>query len=126
MPTFFAIFIGGGLGASARHFLSAALIRYQILFSPWAILAVNLLGCFLIGLLAAVLMRQPQPLWRLFIITGFLGGFTTYSSYILDLIQLGVKHLPSALLYLSIHLIGGLLLCGLGIFLGKMLSHFFY
>lgn len=117
MKTILLLFIGGGIGASARHSLSILLNRFGII-APWPILAVNLLGCFLIGLLAPLFTQTSSM--RLFLITGILGGFTTYSSYTLDLLQyLEKQELLTALIYLFAHLLGGLLCATLGICLGK-------
>jgi CrcB protein len=85
MNGFVAVFLGGGLGAAARHgvnLLSAqAGTRY-----PWGTLAINLLGSLLIGVLAEwfALRAQLPPSLRLFLITGVLGGFTTFSAFSLE------------------------------------------
>lgn len=113
------VFLGGGLGAAFRHAASLALARAG-LAAPWPILAVNLAGCFGIGLLAALFLNHSASPWRLLLITGFLGGFTTYSSYILDLLNLAdARHFAAAALYLSVHLIGGLILAAAGVFIGR-------
>lgn len=78
-----AVFIGGGLGAAFRHGLSAAMGPAG---SPWSILAVNLLGALGIGLIAGIgahVFSLP-PLARGFLVTGILGGFTTFSAFSLD------------------------------------------
>ncbi len=56
---------------------------------PWGVLAVNLSGCFLIGIVAAVLIDRPaEDKLRLLVITGFLGSFTTFSAFGLDTYEL--------------------------------------
>jgi fluoride exporter len=86
MNGFLAVFLGGGLGAVARHGVN--LLSAQVLSSrfPWGTLAVNVLGSLLIGVLAeyfSLRAQLPQPL-RLFLITGVLGGFTTFSAFSLE------------------------------------------
>ncbi|MBG0816295.1 CrcB family protein [Planomonospora sp. ID82291] len=87
-----AVACGGALGALARHGLGAALPTAPGAF-PWTTLAVNLLGCLLIGALVVVLAAlEPHPLAGPFLSTGVLGGFTTFSSFAVDteaLIRLG-------------------------------------
>jgi CrcB protein len=71
---------GGALGAAARYGLVVAWPTPAGGF-PWAILAVNISGCLLIGFLMAF---QPPMMARLFLGTGVLGGYTTFSAYTLD------------------------------------------
>jgi len=86
MNGFLMVFLGGGLGAAARHGVN--LLSAQVVGSrfPWGTLAINVLGSLLIGVLAewfALRTQLPQPL-RLFLITGVLGGFTTFSAFSLE------------------------------------------
>jgi len=80
------VFLGGGLGAAARHGVN--LLSGQVAGSrfPWGTLAINVIGSLLIGVLAewfALRVQLPQSL-RLFLITGVLGGFTTFSGFSLE------------------------------------------
>jgi CrcB protein len=74
--------VGSFLGGSARYAVSR-LIRYAGTGFPWATFAVNMLGCLLIGLLGGMVMRHPNvPSWLpLLLMTGFCGGFTTFSTF---------------------------------------------
>ncbi len=93
-PTFYAggvimkylcILIGSGTGGLARYLLSRGVCSLSPDFFPFGTLAVNLTGCFLIGLLSAFFERWIiSPELRLFIFTGFLGGFTTFSTFCLE------------------------------------------
>lgn len=108
------IFIGGGLGACTRAALQTLSDKWLHLQSHWAILAVNLLGCLLIGMVAEPLLKLENAAWRLLIITGFLGGFTTYSSFILDFLKLAHSAPLAAAYHLAAHLLGGIAACLLG------------
>ena len=77
------IAVGGGLGSLARYLAGIAIMtRYAGRF-PWGTLTVNVTGSFLIGLLMTILTQrfQPHPYWRLLLVVGFLGGYTTFSSF---------------------------------------------
>ncbi len=79
------VFAGGGLGAVLRFAASRLGARLLGPGFPWATLAVNLIGCFLIGAAAGLLERQLlPPRTRPLFIVGFLGGLTTFSSYAFD------------------------------------------
>jgi fluoride exporter len=76
------VMMGGGIGSLARY-LAGSLIagRFGGLF-PLGTLVVNVTGSFLIGLLMTLLTeRLPDPNWRLLLVVGFLGGYTTFSSF---------------------------------------------
>jgi fluoride exporter len=81
--------LGGGLGSAARYTFNATLTRWLGDQFPWGILLANVLGCFVMGLVAACLLRLPMnDTPRLFIATGFLGGFTTFSAFAFDTLKL--------------------------------------
>jgi CrcB protein len=74
---------GGGAGSLARYVAGAAIMaRFGARF-PWGTLAVNVSGCFLIGLLMTLLTERfsPGTNWRPLLVIGFLGGYTTFSSF---------------------------------------------
>lgn len=85
--------LGGAIGALARYAVEVAL-PWQSSGWPWAVFIVNILGCLAIGLATGVLADArargaavPQW-WRPLVVTGFLGGFTTFSTYILEVVVL--------------------------------------
>ena len=84
--TVIAVGIGGALGALCRYWTLMGFERWSG-HCPWGTLGVNVAGCFVMGALAEVmtLIWSPAPEIRAFLMTGFLGGFTTFSSYALDI-----------------------------------------
>lgn len=78
---------GGFLGAVARYLAGVGLHRWLGMGFPWGTLAVNLIGCFVIGAAAPALDARPVPA-RVFVITGILGGFTTFSAFGAETVEL--------------------------------------
>ena len=82
------VFLGGGIGAAARHGVNIAAGRAFGLNFPFGTLTVNVVGSFLMGVLVAFLAFKAGAGWtqhtRLFLTTGILGGFTTFSAFSLD------------------------------------------
>lgn len=83
-----AISVGASVGALARWGLGLWLSPGGLI--PWGTLAANLIGGYLIGICLAVFQALPQldPAWRLAIVTGFLGGLTTFSSFSAEVVSL--------------------------------------
>lgn len=81
-------------------------------------IGINLTGCMAIGILWALFLHFNVPKsWYLFLITGFLGGYTTYSAFTLDaLLLMQNGRWLMMLAYVAITVIGGLGLCGMGLF----------
>ncbi len=84
---FALVALGGALGAAARYGVGLAVASLRWSAFPWATVAVNISGSFLLGLLAALLTNRssasPEAL-RLFFGVGFLGAYTTFSTYEMD------------------------------------------
>src|SRR3981189_1843303 len=84
--TYLLVFIGGGLGAALRHGVNVAFARWFGTAFPFATLTENVAGSLVMGLLAGYFAFKggaPQA-WRLFLTTGVLGGYTTFSAFSLD------------------------------------------
>jgi fluoride exporter len=82
MPQILIVFIGGGLGSICRYLLSKAIDRHFEFTFPLATLVVNVLGCFLIGVIYAIAEKyRISNNWNLLFTTGFCGGFTTFSTF---------------------------------------------
>lgn len=90
MTAALAVFFGAGLGGVCRHGVNLAVARWLGTGFPFGTLAANLLGGLLMGLLVESLARgfEPAPTLRLFLATGVLGGFTTFSAFSLDVVLL--------------------------------------
>jgi CrcB protein len=86
------VFLGGGIGAAARHGVNIGAARLFGVNFPFGTLTVNVVGSFVMGLLAAYFAFKAGAGWtqhtRLFLATGVLGGFTTFSAFSLDTVLL--------------------------------------
>jgi fluoride exporter len=110
-----AICIGASLGALARWGLGLWLTTAAF---PYGTLASNLIGGYLIGIAVALFQAMPQldPVWRLLLITGFLGGLTTFSSFSAEVVAMLMnERLAMALGTAALHVCGSLFLTWLGI-----------
>ncbi len=113
--------LGGAIGAAARFGVVSAWRAWspdrpgEAAF-PWGTLAVNLLGCAAIGLLAACLPAYAErPAWRVFWLVGVLGGFTTFSSFAHEVHELlAFGRAGAAVAYVAGSLLGGLALAWVG------------
>ncbi|CNF53458.1 fluoride efflux transporter CrcB [Yersinia similis] len=87
--TLLAVFIGGGVGSTARWLLSLKLNSASA-HLPVGTLIVNLIGAFIIGLTLAIFSRMTHidPVWKLLITTGFCGGLTTFSTFSVEVVYL--------------------------------------
>ncbi len=109
--------LGGALGALARWGVAEALPRPDGGW-PWATLLVNLTGCLLIGVLTGALAnRSPEPAWaRPFLAVGVLGGFTTFSAFAVEVVEIGdAGALAPAAGYVLASVVGGVLAVAAGI-----------
>jgi len=84
--SYLLVFFGGGLGASLRHFMNLACARAFGTAFPWGTFIINISGSTVMGLIAGYLAFKggASQHWRLFLMTGILGGYTTFSAFSLD------------------------------------------
>jgi CrcB protein len=109
--------LGGALGALARWGVGLALPRPDDGW-PWATLLVNLTGCLVMGVLVGALARRDvEPVWvRPFLAVGVLGGYTTYSAFALEVVELtdaGAAALAAG--YVLVSVLGGVLAVAAGV-----------
>ena len=111
-----AICIGASVGALSRWGLALWLTPGGVI--PWGTLAANLIGGYLIGVCIAVFQSMPQldPIWRLLLVTGFLGGLTTFSTFSAEVVvYLLEERYGLAAGTALLHLLGSLLMTAAGI-----------
>jgi CrcB protein len=112
-----AVALGGAIGGSARYGVGR-LLEVNLGAWPWATLAVNVLGCFAAGLLVAGVVEHPSAhaLARPFLVTGFLGGFTTMSALAVETRAIAVDGAGPvvAVAYVAASLAAGLVAVRLG------------
>ncbi len=117
MISVLAICLGASVGALLRWRLGLWLSTPGALL-PWGTLEANLIGGYLVGVCVAVFQQLPQldPIWRLALVTGFLGALTTFSSFSAEVVtMLQQQRYMLALGTASVHLFGSLLLTVAGI-----------
>ena len=117
--------VGGALGAGIRHLVNLGSLRLVGPNFPWGTLAINIVGSFAMGLFIALMGRRfgGSNELRLFIATGVLGGFTTFSAFSLDFATLWERGttLP-ALGYALASVIGAIIALFLGLWLARTVS----
>ena len=118
--SYLLVFFGGGLGASLRHAVNMISARGFGTAFPWGTFLINISGSLVMGLIAGYLAfkgEASQP-WRLFVMTGILGGYTTFSAFSLDAALLYQRgEIGSALFYV----LGSVVLSIAGLFAGLAL-----
>lgn len=116
---YFMVFIGGGAGAVCRFLISTVLQGHGRWRFPAGTLTVNVIGSLLIGMVIGYLMARPEvsPLWKFLLVAGFLGGFTTFSSFSWETLGLLEKDLSMGLLNIA----ANVLLCLAASFAGLYL-----
>jgi CrcB protein len=124
LMTFFAIGLGGFLGAVSRVYLNGVFNSLSSSHFPFGTLGVNIIGSFFIGILFAyfsLAQNIPENL-KLFLISGFLGALTTYSTFALEsftLLQNG--HFSYALINIVLNALGTIVFAGIGWYFVKMI-----
>lgn len=111
---YIVVFLGAGLGGALRHGVNIAALRMLGSGFPYGTLTVNIVGSLMMGLLVGWFADKTDPgqAWRLFLTTGILGGFTTFSTFSLDtalLFERGQSGMAALYIALSVGLaLGGL------------------
>jgi CrcB protein len=124
MARFLWICLGGAVGTGARYLLSGWVLRLAGPGFPYGTLAVNVIGSFLIGLVMQVSLSTDliPPTLRLTLTTGLMGGFTTYSAFNYETLQLVQEgSWPLAAANLGITVVSCLVAGALGVFTGRAL-----
>ena len=123
LSTWFAVASGGALGSMARFWLAGAVTALTGPRFPWGTLLINILGSFVIGGVAGLTLTPARmgmhPDVRIFLMVGVCGGFTTFSAFSLQLLELlHTGYVAAGLLYAA----GSVLLCLLFVWLGWWLG----
>ena len=109
--------LGGAIGAALRYAVAAQFARTLGTAFPYGTLAVNVVGCLLMGLVYAWI--GPKSPWAVFLMTGILGGFTTFSAFSLEIFHLSQAGQSGlALVYVLVSVVAGVLALWLGLMLG--------
>ena len=122
MISFLMVALGGALGSVLRYSMGFAVAHIWPQHLYIATVLVNIIGCFLIGCAFSWFVLRPDvsEMTPLLLMTGFLGGFTTFSTFSLDALRIFNEGQPiQALLYMGVTLVGGLLATWLGMALIK-------
>ncbi len=115
--SYLLVFFGGGLGATLRHLINVTCARCIGTAFPWGTFIINITGSTVMGLIAGYLAfkgEASQP-WRLFLMTGILGGYTTFSAFSLDS---AVLYERGALGLAASYVLGSVVLSIAGLFAG--------
>ena len=114
--------VGGAFGSSLRYIIHWIVSKKTTTLFPMQTFIVNVLGCLLIGLLIGYISKHQSEneTLKLLLITGFCGGFTTFSAFGLENVNLiQNQNYQMALIYTSLSLILGILAVGTGIYITK-------
>lgn len=125
MPALVLVMIGGAIGAGARHVAGRAVQQWTGSAFPWGTLSVNVVGSLLMGLLIGYIARGDQggEQLRLLLGVGVLGGFTTFSAFSLEIVQLLQRgDWVSGLGYIVISVIGSVAAVATGLTLVKAVA----
>lgn len=123
LKTILLVGLGGAMGSILRYLSNMFVARHFVHIFPLATLLVNVIGCLLIGVLAGLFEKyhgSSRDLHYLFI-TGFCGGYTTFSAFSIESVQLLQSHTTLALFYILSSVILGLAAVVIGLYLARAL-----
>ncbi|MGC3989039.1 MAG: fluoride efflux transporter CrcB [Chthoniobacteraceae bacterium] len=125
MPTYLLVALGGALGSVARFWLSGLIADRFVTGFPLNTMVINITGSFVIMLIAGLGGPDSSflipPLWRNFLMVGLCGGFTTFSSFSLQTLELMRDR---EWLYAGLNIVGSVVLCLIGAWLGLVFAGF--
>lgn len=124
MPIVAAIAVGGALGALARYGLDRLIEHHLFTVFPWSTFTINVTGCMLAGVVIGALVdRHHSPEWlRLGAIMGFLGAYTTFSTFAHEALDLGEGgHVSLAIVYSLGSVLVGVAAVAIGLGVGRTL-----
>jgi CrcB protein len=125
MGAYLAVAVGGAMGSVARFWLAGVMTTLTGPRFPWGTLLINVLGSFVIGLVAAATLTPERiamhPTMRIFLMTGVCGGFTTFSAFSLQTLELmqGGELVPA-----FGYAVGSVVLCVIATYCGWLLGRF--
>ena len=121
MKSFLLVFLGGGLGSGIRYLVTITMNQYSKVL-PFGTFTVNMLGCLLIGLILGYAQKENTLTSNqtLLLATGFCGGFTTFSAFANENLEL-IKN--GELFNFSVYTIGSVLIGILAVFIGFYLTN---
>ena len=121
MKSFLLVFLGGGLGSSLRYLVTITMNQYSKVL-PFGTFTVNMLGCLLIGLILGYAQKENTLTSNqtLLLATGFCGGFTTFSAFANENLEL-IKN--GEIFNFSVYTIGSILVGVLAVFIGFYLTN---
>jgi CrcB protein len=117
LAAYLIVFLGGGVGAAIRHGINVAGLRTMGPDFPYATMFINITGSIIMGLVAAyfAFKGDASQHWRLFLTTGILGGYTTFSAFSLDAALLYER---DQVLLAAVYVLGSVILSIVGLFAG--------
>ena len=126
MNSYLLVFLGAGFGGMLRHGVNVGCGRLCGTEFPWGILIINVTGCLVMGLIAGWLAFKAQLSWsqdlRLFLTTGVLGGYTTFSAFSLDFATLWERGAQG---YAIVYVLASVVLSLAAVFLGLTIVRMF-
>lgn len=123
MPPILQVALGGAIGASLRYGTGLGMTRLMGKGFPWGTITVNFIGSVLMGVIVVVLAHENGNRFAPLLMTGVLGGFTTYSAFSLDALTLYER---GEVMLAATYVIGTLILALGGIAVGLFLTRSFY